>query len=55
MTNKLSSLIHAEMLVINVKSIKVTNGENKVNNLPFQVSPKGIWGGGGGHVIHFGG
>ena len=47
MTNKLSSLIHAEMLVINVKSIKVTNGENKVNNLPFQVSPKGIWGGGG--------
>ena len=31
--------------MINVKSIKVTNGENK-DNLLFQVSPKGIWGGG---------
>ena len=39
--------------MLNVKSIKVTNGENKYN-LPLQVSPKGIYGGGGGgggHVI----
>ena len=34
------------MSVLNVKSIKVTNGEN-IDNLPIQVSPKGIWGGGG--------
>ena len=39
---------YAEMSVLNVKSIKVTNGENK-DNLPLQVSPKGIWG-----VINFG-
>ena len=32
--------------MLNVKSIKVTNGENK-DNLPLQVSPKRIWGGGG--------
>ena len=36
--------------MINVKSIKVTNGENK-DNFPLQVSPKG--GGGGGRMIHF--
>ena len=33
------------MSVLNVKSIKVTNGENK-DNIPLQVSPNG---GGGGH------
>ena len=31
---------YAEMSVLNVKSIKVTNGENKYN-IPLQVSPKG--------------
>ena len=31
--------------MLNLKSIKVTNGEN-INNLPIQVSTKGIWGGG---------
>ena len=47
MTNKLSSIImrkcrynYAEMSVLNVKSIKVTNGENK-DNFSLQVSPKG--------------
>ena len=35
---------YAEMSVLNVKSIKVTNGENK-DNIPLQVSPNG---GGGG-------
>ena len=34
-----------EISVLNVKSIKVTNGENK-DNLLLQVSPKRIWGGG---------
>ena len=34
---------YAKMSVLNVKSIKVTNGENK-DNLPLQVPPKGIWG-----------
>ena len=29
--------------MLNVKSIKVTDGENK-DNLPLQVSPKQIWG-----------
>ena len=38
---------YAEMSVLNVKSIKVTNGENK-DNIPLQVSPKGGGGGGGG-------
>ena len=33
------------MSVLNVKPIKVTNGENK-DNIPLQVSPKG---GGGGN------
>ena len=28
--------------MLNVKGIKVTNGENK-KNLPIQVPPKGIW------------
>ena len=37
------------MSVLNVKSIKVTNGENK-DNIPLQVSPNG---GGGGGMIHF--
>ena len=35
------------MSVLNVKSIKVTNGENK-DNIPLQVSPKE-----GGGMIHF--
>ena len=35
--------------MLNVKSIKVTNGEKK-DNLSLQVSPNGIW----GHEIHFG-
>ena len=47
MTNKfIKQYNYAEMSVLNVKSIKVTNGENK-NNIPLQVSPKG--GGGRGH------
>ena len=29
--------------MLNLKSIKVTNGEN-IDNLPIQVSTKGIWG-----------
>ena len=37
------------MSVRNVKSIKVTNGEN-IDILPLQVSPKRAW----EHVIHFG-
>ena len=37
------------MSVLNVKSIKVTNGENK-DNIPLQVSPNG--GGGGGWRGH---
>ena len=41
MTNKLSKQYnYAEMSVLNVKSIKVTNGENKYNFI-LQVSPKG--------------
>ena len=41
MTNKLSKQYnYAEMSVLNVKSIKITNGENK-NNFHLQVSPKG--------------
>ena len=45
MTNKfIKQYNYAEMSVLNVKSIKVTNGENK-DNIPLQVSPKG---GGGG-------
>ena len=48
MTNKLSKLYnYAEMSLLNVKSIKVTHGENK-DNSPLQVSPKG-----GGGMIHF--
>ena len=48
MTNKLSKQYnYAEMSVLNVKSIKVTNGEN-IDNFPLQVSPKG-----GGGMIHF--
>ena len=50
MTNKFNKQYnYAEMSVLNVKSIKVTNGENK-DNIPLQVSPKG---GGGGDMIHF--
>ena len=50
MTNKfIKQFNYAEMSVLNVKSIKVTNGENK-DNIPLQVSPKG---GGGGGMIHF--
>ena len=41
MTNKfIKQYNYAEMSVLNVKSIKVTNGENK-DNIPLQVSPKG--------------
>ena len=51
MTNKfIKQYNYAEMSVLNVKSIKVTNGENK-DNIPLQVSLKG--GGGGGGMIHF--
>ena len=53
MTNKfIKQYNYAEMSVLNVKSIKVTNGENK-DNIPLQVSPKGGGGGGGGGMIHF--
>ena len=53
MTNKfIKQYNYAEMSVLNVKSIKVTNGENK-DNIPLQVSPKGGGGGGGGDMIHF--
>ena len=39
MTNKfIKQYNYAEMSVLNVKSIKVTNREN---NIPLQVSPKG--------------
>ena len=49
MTNKLSKQYnYAEMSVLNVKSITVTNGENK-DNFPIQVYAKG-----GGGMIHFG-
>ena len=49
MTNKfIKQYNYAEMSVLNVKSIKVTNGANK-DNIPLQVSPKG----GGGGMIHF--
>ena len=49
MTNKfIKQYNYAEMSVLNVKSIKVTNGENK-DYFPLQVSPKG----GGGGMIHF--
>ena len=48
MTNKfIKQYNYAEMSVLNVKSIKVTNGENK-DNIPLQVSPNGGGGGGGG-------
>ena len=40
MTNKfIKQYNYAEMSVLNVKSIKVTNGKNK-DNIPLQVSPK---------------
>ena len=49
MTNKfIKQYNYAEMSVLNVKSIKVTNGENK-DNIPLQASPKG----GGRDMIHF--
>ena len=49
MSNKfIKQYNYAEMSVLNVKSIKVTNCENK-DNIPLQVSPKG----GGGGMIHF--
>ena len=49
MTNKfIKQYNYAEMSVLNVKLIKVTNGENK-DNIPLQVSPKG----GGRGMIHF--
>ena len=44
---------YAEMSVLNVKSIKVTNGENK-DNIPLQVKCRAKGGGGaGGGMIHF--
>ena len=47
MTNKfIKQYNYAEMSVLNVKSIKVTNGENK-DNIPLLVSPKG------GGMMHF--
>ena len=47
MTNKfIKQYNYAEMSVLNVKSIKVTNGENK-DYIPLQVSPKGGGGGAG--------
>ena len=53
MTNKfIKQYNYAEMSVLNVKSIKVTNGKNK-DNIPLQVSPKGGGGRGGGGMIHF--
>ena len=54
MTNKfIKQYNYAEMSELNVKSIKVTNGENR-DNIPLQVSPKGGGGGGGGGgMIHF--
>ena len=42
---------YAEMSVLNVKSIKVTNGENK-DNIPLQVCRQ-RGGGGGRGMIHF--
>ena len=46
MTNKfIQQYNYAKMSVLNVKSTKVTNGENK-DNIPLQVSPRG--GGGAG-------
>ena len=51
MTNKfIKQYNYAEMSVLNVKSIKVTNGENK-DNIPL-TSPSVAKGGGGG-MIHF--
>ena len=53
MTNKfIKQYNYAEISVLNMKSIKVTNGENK-DNIPLQVSPKAQKGGGGGGMIHF--
>ena len=50
MTNKfIKQNNYAEMSVLNVKSIKVTNGENKYN-IPLQVSLKG--GGGMNHFVN---
>ena len=47
MTNKfIKQYNYAEMSVLNVKSIKVTNGENK-DNIPLASVAKG--GGGAGH------
>ena len=44
MTNKfIQQYNYAEMSVLNVKSIKVTNGENK-DDISLQVSPKGTLG-----------
>ena len=52
MTNKfIKQYNYAEMSVLNVKSIKVTNGENK-DNIPL-TSPSVAKGGGGGGMIHF--
>ena len=52
MTNKfIKQYNYVEISVLNVKSIKVTNGENK-DNIPLQVSPE-LRGGGGGGMIHF--
>ena len=51
MTNKfIQQYIYAEMSVLNVKSIKVTNGEKK-DNIPLQVWPKGGGGAGALYIL----
>ena len=53
MTNKfIQQYNYAEMSVLNVKlkSIKVTNGENK-DNIPLQVSPNGGGGAGAWYIL----
>ena len=53
MTNKfIKQYNYAEMSVLNVKSIKVTNGENK-DNIPLTSPSVAKGGGGGGGMIHF--
>ena len=51
MTNKfIKQYNYAEMSVLNVKSIKVTNGENKDNKFLSKCRQRGR---GGGGMIHF--
>ena len=54
MTNKfIKQYNYAEMSVLNVKSIKVTNGENKDNIFLSKCRQGQGGGGGGGGMIHF--